>query len=153
MNVQLVTDTSYANQDGEMDVTPIVVDNTMTFDAIDGILFYGFGNYRLLPRNNNDFMNPSVTLDSISVPTSPIGLDEWASMNLKAFPNPSNDWMQLESQGPGTWSIYSIHGQQVLEFQTDGSLRISTLKLETGYYVARFRGLEGAGTLMFMVQR
>jgi len=153
LNVQLVTDTSYANQDGEMDVTPIVVDNTMTFDAIDGILFYGFGNYRLLPRNNNDFMNPSVTLDSISVPTSPIGLDEWASMNLKAFPNPSNDWMQLESQGPGTWSIYSIHGQQVLEFQTDGSLRISTLKLETGSYVARFRGLEGAGTLMFMVQR
>jgi len=153
LNVQLVTDTSYANQDGEMDVTPIVVDNTMTFDAIDGILFYGFGNYRILPRNNNDFMNPSVTLDSISVPTSPIGLDEWASMNLKAFPNPSNDWMQLESQGPGTWSIYSIHGQQVLEFQTDGSLRISTLKLETGSYVARFRGLEGAGTLMFMVQR
>ena len=153
LNVQLVTDTSYANQDGEMDVTPIVVDNTMTFDAIDGILFYGFGNYRLLPRNNNDFMNPSMTLDSISVPTSPIGLDEWASMNLKAFPNPSSDWMQLESQGPGTWSIYSIHGQQVSEFQTDGSLRISTLKLEVGSYVARFRGLEGAGTLMFMVQR
>ena len=153
LNVQLVTDTSYANQDGEMDVTPLVVDNTMTFDAIDGILFYGFGNYRLLPRNNNDFMNPSVTLDSISVPTSPIGLDEWASMNLKAFPNPSSDWMQLESQGPGTWSIYSIHGQQVSEFQTDGSLRISTLKLKTGSYVARFQGLEGAGTIMFMVQR
>ena len=153
LNVQLVTDTSYANQDGEMDVTPIVVDNTMTFDAIDGILFYGFGNYRLLPRNNNDFMNPSVTLDSISVPTSPIGLDEWASINLKAFPNPSSDWMQLESQGPGTWSIYSIHGQQVSEFQTEGSLRISTLKLEAGTYVARFRGLEGAGTIMFMVQR
>ena len=42
LNVQLVTDTTYASIDGEMDVTPIVVDNTMTFDAIDGILFYGF---------------------------------------------------------------------------------------------------------------
>jgi predicted extracellular nuclease len=153
LNVQLVTDTSYANQDGEMDVTPIVVDNTMTFDAIDGILFYGFGNYRLLPRNNNDFMSPSVTLDSISVPTSPIGLDEWASTHLKVYPNPSRDWMQLESQGPGIWNISSIHGQQVTELQTDGSLRISTLNFETGTYVARFRGAEGAGTLMFVVQR
>ena len=153
LNVQLVTDTSYANQDGEMDVTPIVVDNTMTFDAIDGILFYGFGNYRLLPRNNNDFTNPSVTLDSISVPTSPIGIDEWAFLNLKLYPNPSNDWMQLESKGAGTWSLYSIHGQHVSEFQTTGSLRISTLKFETGTYIARFRGLEGAGTIRFMVQR
>ena len=51
----------------------------------------------------------------------------------------------------GEFGVYLI--SDGLEFQTDGSLRISTLKLETGSYVARFRGLEGAGTLMFMVQR
>ena len=61
--------------------------------------------------------------------------------------------MQLESQGPGIWNISSIHGQQVTELQTDGSLRISTLNFETGTYVARFRGAECAGTLMFVVQR
>ena len=153
LNVQLVTDTSYASIDGEMDVTPIVVDNTMTFDAIEGILFYGFSNYRLLPRNNNDFINPSVTLDSITIATSPIGLDEWATSNLKAYPNPSNDWMQLESSGAGMWTIANVLGQQVASYETQGSLRISTTSLAEGTYVARFSGVQGAGTIIFIVQR
>ena len=153
LNVQLVTDTVYNNLDGEMDVTPIVVDNTMTFDAIEGILFYGFGNFRLLPRNNNDFINPSVTLDSISVATSPIGLDEWAASHLKAFPNPSSDWMQLESTGAGTWVISTVLGQHVATYPSEGSLRIATTEFAEGTYVARFSGAEGAGTLVFFVQR
>jgi DNA/RNA endonuclease YhcR with UshA esterase domain len=108
LNVQLVTDTSYANLDGEMNVTPIVVDNSMTFDAVEGILFYGFSNFRLLPRNNNDFIGASVTLDSISVATSPIGLDEWAAGNLKVYPNPATDRILLESQGAGVWTINTL---------------------------------------------
>ena len=153
LNVQLVTDTAYASIDGEMDVTPIVVDNTMTFDAIDGILFYGFGNYRLLPRNNNDFMNPSVTLDSVTVANSPIGLDQWAVSNLKVYPNPSRDWMQLESAGSGIWTVYTLLGQEVVRVQSEGSVRLSTADLSEGTYVARFSGAEGAGSIIFMVQR
>ena len=94
MNVQLVTDTSYANQDGEMDVTPIVVDNTMTFDAIDGILFYGFEviGYCLEIIMT---LNPSVTL--IVSLFQLLGLDEWASMNLK-HSQILNDWMNWKSR-------------------------------------------------------
>lgn len=152
LNVQLVTDTSYANLDGEMNVTPIVVDNNMTFDAVEGILFYGFSNFRLLPRNNNDFIGASVTLDSISVATSPIGLDEWAAGNLKVYPNPATDRIVLESQGAGVWTISTVLGQEVMRQSTQGSSRIDVSAWNAGTYVARFSGSEGAGTVVLIIQ-
>jgi hypothetical protein len=152
LNVQLVTDTSYANLDGEMNVTPIVVDNSMTFDAVEGILFYGFSNFRLLPRNNNDFIGASVTLDSISVATSPIGLDEWAAGNLKVYPNPATDRIVLESQGAGVWTISTVLGQEVMRQSTQGSSRIDVSAWNAGTYVARFSGSEGAGTVVLIIQ-
>jgi hypothetical protein len=152
LNVQLVTDTSYANLDGEMNVTPIVVDNSMTFDAVEGILFYGFSNFRLLPRNNNDFIGASVTLDSISVATSPIGLDEWAAGNLKVYPNPATDRILLESQGAGVWTINTVLGQEVMRQSTQGSSRIDVSAWNAGTYVARFSGSEGAGTVVLIIQ-
>ena len=152
LNVQLVTDTSYANLDGEMNVTPIVVDNSMTFDAVEGILFYGFSNFRLLPRNNNDFIGASVTLDSISVATSPIGLDEWAAGNLKVYPNPATDRIVLESQGAGVWTISTVLGQEVMRQSTQGSSRIDVSAWNAGTYVARFSGSVGAGTVVLIIQ-
>lgn len=152
LNVQLVTDTSYANLDGEMNVTPIVVDNSMTFDAVEGILFYGFSNFRLLPRNNNDFIGASVTLDSIAVATSPIGLDEWAAGNLKVYPNPATDRIVLESQGAGVWTISTVLGQEVMRQSTQGSSRIDVSAWNAGTYVARFSGSEGAGTVVLIIQ-
>lgn len=152
LNVQLVTDTSYANLDGEMNVTPIVVDNSMTFDAVEGILFYGFSNFRLLPRNNNDFIGASVTLDSIAVATSPIGLDEWAAGNLKVYPNPATDRIVLESQGAGVWTISTVLGQEVMRQSTQGSSRIDVSALNAGTYVARFSGSVGAGTVVLIIQ-
>ncbi len=152
LNVQLVTDTSYANLDGEMNVTPIVVDNSMTFDAVEGILFYGFSNFRLLPRNNNDFIGASVTLDSIAVATSPIGLDEWAAGNLKVYPNPATDRIVLESQGAGVWTISTVLGQEVMRQSTQGSSRIDVSAWNAGTYVARFSGSVGAGTVVLIIQ-
>ena len=152
LNVQLVTDTSYANLDGEMNVTPIVVDNSMTFDAVEGILFYGFSNFRLLPRNNNDFIGASVTLDSIAVATSPIGLDEWAAGNLKVYPNPATDRVVLESQGAGVWTISTVLGQEVMRQSTQGSSRIDVSAWNAGTYVARFSGSVGAGTVVLIIQ-
>ena len=152
LNVQLVTDTSYANLDGEMNVTPIVVDNSMTFDAVEGILFYGFSNFRLLPRNNNDFIGASVTLDSIAVATSPIGLDEWAAGNLKVYPNPATDRILLESQGAGVWTINTVLGQEVMRQSTQGSSRIDVSAWNAGTYVARFSGSVGAGTVVLIIQ-
>lgn len=152
LNVQLVTDTAYANLDGEMNVTPIVVDNSMTFDAVEGILFYGFSNFRLLPRNNNDFIGASVTLDSISVATSPIGVDEWAAGNVKVYPNPATDLIVLESTSAGTWSISTILGQELAKLTTTGTARVDVSNWQKGTYVARFSGSEGAGTVVLVIQ-
>src|SRR5210317_2274273 len=152
LDVQLVTDTSYSSLDGEMNVTPIVVDNTMTFDAIEGILFYGFSNYRLLPRNNNDFINPSVTLDSITVATSPIGLDEWATSNLKAYPNPSNDWMQLESSTSGTVQLFNAQGRIVHATDFNAQTRIDVSALPTGMYILKLQSAEGVKSARIFIQ-
>jgi len=152
LNVQLVTDTAYANLDGEMNVTPIVVDNSMTFDAVEGILFYGFSNFRLLPRNNNDFIGASVTLDSISVATSPIGVDEWAAGNVKVYPNPATDLIVLESTSAGTWSISTVLGQELATVTTTGTARVDVSNWQKGTYVARFSGSEGAGTVVLVIQ-
>ncbi len=95
--VQLVTDTAYETVDGEMEVPAIVVADTMTFDAVRGVLFYGFSNYRLLPRNNDDFIGANITLDSTDLPTSTISVVEWTRKELiKAYPNPTSDLLNVE---------------------------------------------------------
>ena len=51
------------------------------------------------------------------------------------------------------WTIANVLGQQVASYETQGSLRISTTSLAEGTYVARFSGAQGAGTIIFIVQR
>ena len=72
--VQLVTNLAYDTLDGSMEVSPIVVSDTMSMTAVEGICFYGFSNYRVLPRNNDDFIGINVALDSTDLPQSTVGM-------------------------------------------------------------------------------
>lgn len=95
--VQLVTDSIYETIDGEMEVSPIEVADTMTMDAVRGVLFYGFSNYRLLPRNNDDFIGINITLDTTDLPTSQISVVEWTRTELvKAYPNPTSGLLNID---------------------------------------------------------
>ena len=112
--VQLVSDLQYDTIDGEMMVDPIAVSDTMTMDAVEGILFYGFSNFRVLPRNNDDFVGINVNLDSTALPKSTIGVAEGRETLVRSYPNPTDDVIVLE--GPaGTWVLRDLQGRAVLQ--------------------------------------
>jgi hypothetical protein len=143
LDVQLVTDTSYSSLDGEMNVTPIVVNDTMTFDAIEGILFYGFSNYRLVPRNNNDFIGANVTLDSITVANSPISVVELGQMNVAYYPNPVNNQLTVKAPMDGVLAIYNSAGKRVLGERFSQESNVDVSALPNGLYLLSLEGSTG----------
>jgi hypothetical protein len=152
LDAQLVTDTIYASIDGEMNVSPIVVSDTMTFDAIEGILFYGFSNYRLIPRNNNDFIGANLTLDSVYVPTSPLSIVELDQRPLTYYPNPVSDVLTITSEQQGTLEMYNAAGRRIFTTTFNNEAIVNTSALPNGLYILRLRTEQGLQTARIFVQ-
>lgn len=96
--VQPVTDTIYATVDGTMNVPPIVTSDTMTFDAVQGIIFFSFSNFKLHPRANDDFIGANFPLLPVTNrPTSPISTKEFEKIRISVYPNPTRDVINIVS--------------------------------------------------------
>lgn len=136
--VQLVTELRYDSIDGQMEVNPIVVSDTMKMDALEGILFYAFGNYRVLPRNNDDFIGINVSLDSTSLPVSNIGIDEQdrGKENLfSAYPNPARDNLTIEGPENSNWKIIDVLGRNIISGKLENQMnKINVESLSNGTY-------------------
>jgi hypothetical protein len=144
--VQLVTDTVYRTLDGLMNVPPIVVSDTMNMDAVIGMMFYSFGNFRLLPRNNDDFVGINVVLDSTNLPTSPISIQEFETIpGVRMYPNPAQQWVsiELDEQAAFNISVFDMHGKIVIREDAQGKVLLNLGNLQNGIYLVSLTDEDG----------
>jgi hypothetical protein len=144
--VQLVTDTVYRTLDGLMNVPPIVVSDTMNMDAVIGMMFYSFGNFRLLPRNNDDFVGINVVLDSTNLPTSPISIQEFETIpGVRMYPNPAQQWVsiELDDQAAFNISVFDMHGKIVIREDAQGKVLLNLGNLQNGIYLVSLTDEDG----------
>ncbi|MEQ8624020.1 MAG: T9SS type A sorting domain-containing protein [Vicingaceae bacterium] len=129
-------DVSYINDTSAIDplnVPAIQVDLNYSMDYLDGILFYAFGNYKLTPRNNMDFANLVVSIESIYSNAS----------NTSVYPNPTSEQVNIQIANDYNFEelkidVLDINGRVVRTTQT--RLNLSNIKLsgmERGVYIIR----------------
>ena len=97
-------------QNGTIPARPILVGLNDTFDALKGVLYYSFSNYKLVPRKNDDFVNYATDVnDEKGLPT-----DYSITQN---YPNPFNPSTTISYALPKeemvTIRVYDILGQVV----------------------------------------
>ncbi len=114
-----------------------------TFDALSGVMYYSFGNYKLVPRNDDDFVG--FTTDVTEGGDIPIEYS--LSQN---YPNPFNPsttiQYSLPEAGDVTMRVYNLLGQEVKTVfdnvsQSAGthSVVFSASELPSGIYFYSFR--------------
>ncbi|MBK7629910.1 MAG: T9SS type A sorting domain-containing protein [Ignavibacteriales bacterium] len=97
-------------QNGTIPARPILVGLNDTFDALKGVLYYSFSNYKLVPRKNDDFVNYVTDVNT----ENGLLTDYSISQN---YPNPFNPSTTISYALPKeemvTIRVYDILGQVV----------------------------------------
>ncbi len=100
---------NHSYQNGTRPERPINVQLNASFDALKGVLYYSFSNYKLVPRKNDDFVNYTDITTENSLPT-----DYSITQN---YPNPFNPSTIISYALPKeemvTIRVYDILGQVV----------------------------------------
>ena len=112
-------------------------------DSITGIMFYNFGNYKLLPRTNADMYNinnPVAGIENISLPKG----------NIEIFPNPANGTIHINLNNYAGYenlsiNIYDITGKSVYSGIINSSEPRYDLNLniKDGAYILRVSSANG----------
>lgn len=137
--VSLVSDTTLKDRDGSMNVAAIEVTQGMSFDTVVGIMYYGFGNYNLIPRNNDDFKGSSVVLPETDYPKI-VSVNDIAKLSgITFFPNPAENELHMNitdaTVSAVTVRISDVSGKLVLTQDMSGFDTISIADLQAGMYI------------------
>ncbi len=108
-----------------------------TFDAITGILYYSFGNYKLLPRTDDDMVGFSTDVEDLNI------LPETYSISQN-YPNPFNPSTKIQFSLPEASNvkvkIYDVLGREVArlvnEYKNAGTYTVNfnASNLSSGIY-------------------
>jgi len=133
--VSYINNNRWATQDGAITVPVIVVTLGLQFRSITGILYYGFNQYRLLPRNNGDFQLPTSTASKVTG-------------SLRVYPNPTTNRLTVENLTNATSlkvSLTDVVGRQVFAKQLTGAqTEIQLNDLKSGTYYLHVSDAQGA---------
>ena len=145
--VSLVTDSSLAEENGLMEVPVVVTSKEIDMDAIQGILYYGFSQYAVHPRNNDDIIGLSVELEAAkyAADTATNTVQELSNLGVSFYPNPTNNVLtvSLETEKMGNISIKGLDGRELLSEEIFGRKSIDVSSLSSGVYFMQFTNQSG----------
>jgi predicted extracellular nuclease len=131
LDVSYTSDT--AQYGSGLNVTPVQLTPNYTFDALEGILFYAFGNFKLTPRNNADFVNVLVGIESLTS----------KEVETALYPNPAADVLNIQIDEAYTFNnltvqVVDLMGRVVLDTQINSAMSTLNVEgLENGLYLVR----------------
>lgn len=144
LSFSYVNDSIWLDADGPINVPICIVTSSDTMESLTGIMYYGFGVNKLLPRNNDDavsFSGANCKDGIISAIT-----DAWAGSKLSVYPNPVFDQLTIEFDLPhvveGHIELVDLVGRTVhhSSFKAmSGKSMIETSQLSQGTYFLRVR--------------
>ncbi len=154
--VSLIADSMWITNDGEMEVPPVLTTPTMEMDTLIGMVYYSFGNYRVLPRNNDDIIGlsdngVSIPLDStdLQLPDTSTAIVEIGGVKIETviYPNPANEMLNIEikgQSGKATAVIYDMMGREVSRTVVwQGVNTVPVDMLDQGVYILRITDEKG----------
>ncbi|MCH8546850.1 MAG: T9SS type A sorting domain-containing protein, partial [Cryomorphaceae bacterium] len=136
--VSVVNDSAWATNNGTMMVPVVLTDQSMEFDAIEGMWYFGFGEYRLLPRANDDFINPNFSLDSLDCrPT--VSVKQFDNeVFARIFPNPAQTQVTIQTERGDAVVVYDLNGRVISqEALRGGEAIVNVENLQSGMYIMR----------------
>lgn len=131
LDVSYISDT--AAYGANLNVTPVQVTTAMSFDHIEGLVYYSFGNHKITPRNNVDFPNLIVSIEEISS----------SNVELNIYPNPTADRVNIkiaEEYNFETLNIQMVDMNGRVVAEMNSNLHLSSLNLdglENGFYIIK----------------
>lgn len=129
LNVSYINNIRWATQDGNLVATPVVVTLGDKMKSLTGLVYFGFNNLRLLPRNNADFEDYfTVNVEKL------VG----SSHSIVVYPNPASKAVRILKDGQALTNahvkIFTTNGACVLS-NTLSSDNLPVNRLKPGIYI------------------
>lgn len=140
--VQLVADARYDTVDKPMFYDPIVTSDTITLKSVTGILWYAFGDFKLTPRNNNDFVGLNVQLDTSGTCAPAVFSTTEVEVRgqVSLYPNPATDHLSIETSADEiTVKVYDLKGTLLTSVTNErqGNISLDLSRFKAGLYLVQ----------------
>lgn len=140
--VSVVSNDTFANFDGIMEVPAIEATKEMDMDALIGLVYYGFSQYSIKPRNNDDIVGFSLPLESTNYAgdTATNSIINIENNGLTFYPNPSRNVLNVKTNNSkgGILYVKSIAGKEIIKSTILDQVELNVESLIPGMYMLEF---------------
>jgi hypothetical protein len=140
--VSVVSNDTFANIEGIMEVPAIEATKEMDMDALIGLVYYGFSQYSVKPRNNDDIVGFSLPLESTNYAgdTATNSIVNIENNGLTFYPNPSRNVLNVKTNNSkgGILYVKSIAGKEIIKSTILDQVELNVGSLIPGMYMLEF---------------